>query len=81
MAAMTAHRATTRCRRVGLWASERGAELIEFALVFPTLLAICLLLSAWVCSNVVYDGESTWEEGAILIGLYVVIASSFWWGA
>ena len=30
---------------------------------------------------VVYDGESTWEEGAILIGLYVVIAASFWWGA
>jgi Ca2+:H+ antiporter len=53
----------------------------ELTLVFPTLLAICLLLSAWVCSNVVYDGESTWEEGAILIGLYVVIASSFWWGA
>jgi len=25
-------------------------------------------------------GESTWEEGAILIGLYVVIAASFWWG-
>ena len=30
---------------------------------------------------VVYDGESTWEEGAILVGLYVVIAASFWWGA
>jgi Ca2+:H+ antiporter len=27
-----------------------------------------------------YDGESTWTEGAILVGLYVVIASSFWWG-
>jgi Ca2+:H+ antiporter len=30
---------------------------------------------------VVYDGESTWEEGAILVGFYVVIAASFWWGA
>ena len=50
-------------------------------LVFPTFLAIALLLSAGICALVVYDGESTWEEGAILIGLYVVIAASFWWGA
>ncbi|HSC49334.1 MAG TPA: hypothetical protein VLD16_03640 [Gaiellaceae bacterium] len=49
-------------------------------LVFPTLLAIALLLSAAVTALVVYDGESRWEEGAILIGLYVVIAASFWWG-
>jgi Ca2+:H+ antiporter len=53
----------------------------ELTLVFPTLLAIALLLSAWMAGVVVYDGESTWEEGAILIGFYVVIASSFWWGA
>jgi Ca2+:H+ antiporter len=50
-------------------------------LVFPTLLAICLLLAAWICANVVYDGESTWEEGSILVGFYVVVAASFWWGA
>jgi Ca2+:H+ antiporter len=50
-------------------------------LVFPTLLAVALLLAAWVGAVVVYDGESTWEEGAILIGLYVVLAASFWWGA
>ena len=49
-------------------------------LVFPTLLAICLLLSAWILAVVVYDGESTWEEGAILVGFYVVVAASFWWG-
>jgi Ca2+:H+ antiporter len=50
-------------------------------LVFPTLLAISLLLAGGICALVVYDGESTWEEGAILVGLYVVVASSFWWGA
>jgi Ca2+:H+ antiporter len=50
-------------------------------LAFPTLLAIVLLLAAGVAALVVYDGESTWEEGAILIGLYTVIAASFWWGA
>ena len=53
----------------------------SLTLVFPTLLAIGLLLSAGIGALVVYDGESTWEEGAILIGLYVVIAASFWWGA
>jgi Ca2+:H+ antiporter len=50
-------------------------------LVFPTLLAIVLLLAAWICAVVVYDGESTWEEGAILVGFYVIVAASFWWGA
>ena len=50
-------------------------------LAFPTLLAIVLLMGAAIGALVVYDGESTWEEGAILVGLYVVIAASFWWGA
>jgi Ca2+:H+ antiporter len=53
----------------------------RLSLVFPTLMAIALLLSAAVTALVVYDGESRWEEGAILVGLYVVIAASFWWGA
>ena len=53
----------------------------NLTLAFPIWLAVVLLLSAWVAAVVVYDGESTWEEGAILIGLYVVIAASFWWGA
>jgi Ca2+:H+ antiporter len=53
----------------------------ELTLAFPTLLAISLLLGATITSLVVYDGESTWEEGSILVGLYVVIAASFWWGA
>jgi Ca2+:H+ antiporter len=53
----------------------------SLTLVFPTLLAISLLISAGIGALIVYDGQSTWEEGAILIGLYVVIAASFWWGA
>ena len=53
----------------------------SLTLVFPTLLAIALLLAAGITALVVYDGESTWEEGAILVGLYVVVAASFWWGA
>src|SRR5256714_12832713 len=50
-------------------------------LVFPVLLAISLLLAAGVGALVVYERQSTWPEGVILIGLYVVIAASFWWGA
>jgi Ca2+:H+ antiporter len=53
----------------------------SLTLVFPTLLAISLLMAAAIGALVVYDGESTWAEGVILIGLYVVIAASFWWGA
>jgi len=49
-------------------------------LVFPMLLAISLLMGAGIVALIVYDGESTREEGAILIGLYIVIAASFWWG-
>jgi Ca2+:H+ antiporter len=53
----------------------------NLTLVFPPLLAISLLLAAWISAVVVYDGESTWEEGAILVGFYVIVAASFWWGA
>ena len=51
----------------------------HLTLVFPPLLAVVLLLAALVTTAVVYDGESTWHEGVVLIGLYVVIAASFWW--
>jgi Ca2+:H+ antiporter len=52
----------------------------HLTLVFPTLLALVLLISAILGALVVNDGESTWQEGAVLVGFYVVIASSFWWG-
>jgi Ca2+:H+ antiporter len=52
----------------------------QLTLVFPTLLAISLLFAAALATLVVYDGESTWSEGVILVGLYVVLAASFWWG-
>ena len=52
----------------------------SLTLVFPTLLAVSLLFAAGLGTLVVYDGESTWSEGVVLVGLYVVLAASFWWG-
>ena len=49
-------------------------------LVFAPFLALVLILAAILSTLVVYDGESTWHEGAILIGFYIVVAASFWWG-
>ena len=52
----------------------------HLTLVFPTLLALVLLIAGILGALIVSDGESIWEEGAVLIGFYVVIAASFWWG-
>ena len=45
----------------------------------PTLLG-ALALSAILGAFVVFDGESTWLEGLMLLGLYVIIAASVWYG-
>jgi Ca2+:H+ antiporter len=52
----------------------------HLTLVFPTLLAFVLVISAILGALIVNDGESTWQEGSVLVGFYVVIAASFWWG-
>ncbi len=36
--------------------------------------------TAILSALIVYDGESNWLEGIALIGLYIMIAISFWWG-
>ena len=54
--------------------------LTTLTLVFSPLLVACLLLSVILATVITIDGESTWLEGAALIALYAVIATSFWWG-
>jgi Ca2+:H+ antiporter len=54
-----------------------GAQL---TLVLSPLLGIVLAITTLIAAFVVLDGESTWLEGFCLVGLYVVIAASFWWG-
>ncbi len=52
----------------------------SFTLVLSPLLVASLVMASIVAVLVVNDGESTWLEGATLIVLYCLIATSFWWG-
>jgi Ca2+:H+ antiporter len=52
----------------------------SFTLVLSPLLVASLAIASLLTVLVVNDGESTWLEGATLVVLYVLIATSFWWG-
>jgi len=54
-----------------------GAQL---TLVLAPLLVVALALAAILTTTIIYDGESNWLEGLALVGLYAIIAISFWWG-
>ena len=49
-------------------------------LVVSPLLMASLALATLLAAFVVIDGESTWLEGLALVGLYVIVAASVWWG-
>lgn len=49
-------------------------------LVFSPLLVVAVTLAVIISVVITFDGESNWLEGAALIGVYVVIAATFWWG-
>ncbi|HEY5031643.1 MAG TPA: sodium:proton exchanger [Actinomycetes bacterium] len=53
---------------------------VAFTLVFAPLLMASVFIAMLVVTVIVLDGESTWPEGVALVGLYVVVAASFWWG-
>jgi Ca2+:H+ antiporter len=53
---------------------------VRLTLVLPPLLVVSLALAAILSALIVYDGESNWLEGIALVGLYSMIAISFWWG-
>lgn len=54
--------------------------LAPLTLVFSPLLVMAVLLSVILTTVITFDGKSNWLEGAALIGLYAIIATSFWWG-
>jgi len=49
-------------------------------LVLSPLLLGAVALSGILAALIVFDGESTWLEGLALLGLYVIIAASVWFG-
>jgi len=55
-----------------------GGSVLTF--VLSPLLVVALALATIVSAIVVFDGESIWMEGLALVGLYCIIAASFWWG-
>ena len=49
-------------------------------LVFSPMLVMAVLVAVILTIVITFDGKSSWLEGAALIGLYCIIAASFWWG-
>lgn len=52
----------------------------DFTLAFPPLLVSTVAAAVVAVAFVISDGESDALEGGALVGLYAVIATSFWWG-
>jgi Ca2+:H+ antiporter len=52
----------------------------SLTLVLSPMLVVSLLLAIILAGFIAFDGESTWLEGASLVALYGIIATSFWWG-
>lgn len=53
---------------------------VPFTLAIPPILAAALFLSVLVVTVVTVDGRADVVDGAALVGLYVIIATIFWWG-
>jgi Ca2+:H+ antiporter len=60
---------------VSLWIG--GAPL---TLAVSPMLAVALFLSVLVVTVVTVDGRADMVDGAALVGLYIIIATIFWWG-
>jgi Ca2+:H+ antiporter len=49
----------------------------EMDLIFTPLELIAIVLAVYVSRNLIYDGESTWLEGLILVGVYLLFGIAF----
>lgn len=54
--------------------------LASLTLVFSPMLVVSVVLAIVLTAFITFDGESTWLEGAALVAVYCIIATSFWWG-
>jgi Ca2+:H+ antiporter len=51
----------------------------HFDLVFPVIQVIALAAAVTIAALIAVDGESNWLEGAQLVAVYLIIATSFWY--
>jgi Ca2+:H+ antiporter len=51
----------------------------SFDLVFPTIQVIALAAAVTITALIAADGESNWLEGAQLMAVYAIVATSFWY--
>jgi Ca2+:H+ antiporter len=56
------------------------ATATTLTLVFAPLLVMAVAVAVIAVAFIVFDGASTWLEGAVLIALYAIVATTFWWG-
>jgi Ca2+:H+ antiporter len=56
------------------------ATATTLTLVFAPLLVMAVGITVLAVAFIVFDGESNWLEGTVLIALYGIIAAVFWWG-
>ncbi len=54
---------------------------VALTLILTPTLLVAMALAAVLGALVVFDGEATWLEGLMLIGLYLIIAASVWYGS
>jgi Ca2+:H+ antiporter len=51
----------------------------HFDLVFPVIQVIALAAAVTITALIAADGESNWLEGAQLMAVYAIVATSFWY--
>jgi Ca2+:H+ antiporter len=51
----------------------------HFDLVFPAIQVIALAAAVTITALIAADGESNWLEGAQLMAVYAIVATSFWY--
>ena len=54
--------------------------LTALTLVFSPMLIVSVAIAVILSAFITFDGESNWIEGAALIAVYAIIATTFWWG-
>ena len=51
----------------------------HFDLVFPVIQVLALAAAVTITALIALDGESNWLEGAQLIAVYLIVATTFWY--